>query len=109
MTVYKPIQQEADALATLAVALVKGEQPQVDGKAQDPEGNREVPAVLLEPIPIFKDNVKQVVDDGFVTGCGDLRRRGPGRVHRARHLDSVRIQRGARRSTGAPLRSEEDR
>jgi D-xylose transport system substrate-binding protein len=66
MTVYKPIQQEADALATLAVALVKGEQPQVDGKAQDPEGNREVPAVLLEPIPIFKDNVKQVVDDGFV-------------------------------------------
>jgi ABC-type xylose transport system substrate-binding protein len=67
MTVYKPIQQEADALATLAVALVKGEQPQVDGKAQDPEGNREVPAVLLEPIAIFKDNVKQVVDDGFVS------------------------------------------
>ncbi len=28
--------------------------------------NREVPAVLLEPIPIFRDNVKQVVDDGFV-------------------------------------------
>jgi D-xylose transport system substrate-binding protein len=67
MTVYKPIQQEADALATLAVALVKGEQPQVEDKAQDPEGNREVPAVLLQPIPIFKENVKQVVDDGFVT------------------------------------------
>jgi D-xylose transport system substrate-binding protein len=67
MTVYKPIQQEADALAGLAVALVKGEQPQVEDKAQDPEGNREVPAVLLQPIPIFKENVKQVVDDGFVT------------------------------------------
>ena len=34
---------------------------------QDPEGNRKVAAVLLDPVSVFRDNVKQVVDDGFVS------------------------------------------
>ncbi|MGY1711546.1 sugar ABC transporter substrate-binding protein [Geodermatophilus sp. SYSU D00758] len=66
MTVYKPIQEEANALAELAIALAQGEEPQVDDTVNDPEGDREVNAVLLEPVSVFRDNVKQVVDDGFV-------------------------------------------
>ncbi|SDR30172.1 sugar ABC transporter substrate-binding protein [Thermostaphylospora chromogena] len=67
MTVYKAIKKEADAAAELAIALAKGEKPQVNGSVRDPEGNRDVPAVLLEPQAIFFDNVKDVVADGFVT------------------------------------------
>jgi D-xylose transport system substrate-binding protein len=66
MTVYKAVKKEADAAAELAIALAKGEKPEVDATTEDPEGNREVPSVLLEPEAIFKDNVKTVVDDGFV-------------------------------------------
>ncbi|GAA4754624.1 substrate-binding domain-containing protein [Modestobacter marinus] len=66
MTVYKPIADEANALADLAVALVNGETPEVDGEVEDTEGGRTVPAVLLDPVSVFRDNVKQVVDDGFV-------------------------------------------
>jgi D-xylose transport system substrate-binding protein len=66
MTVYKPIKQEAEGLARLAISLIKGEKAQTNGVSDDPQGKRKVPSVLLTPIAIFKDNVKQVVDDGFV-------------------------------------------
>ncbi|CCG04149.1 sugar ABC transporter substrate-binding protein [Blastococcus saxobsidens] len=65
MTVYKPIAEEAQALADLAVELVSGQEPTVAGSVEDPEGGREVPSVLLEPVSIFRDNVKQVIDDGY--------------------------------------------
>ena len=65
MTVYKAVNKEAKGLADLAIGLIKGDAPKVDGTVKD--GDREVPAMLLEPEAIFKDNVKDVVDDGFVT------------------------------------------
>ena len=37
------------------------------GTVEDTEGGREVPSVLLEPVAIFRDNVKDVVDDEFVS------------------------------------------
>jgi D-xylose transport system substrate-binding protein len=67
MTVYKPIAEEANALSELAIALINGEQGKTTGEAEDPEGNRQVPSVLLDPVSIFRDNVKDVVDDEFVT------------------------------------------
>ncbi len=67
MTVYKAVKQEATAAADLAVALSKGEEPETGQTTLDPESNREVPSVLLEPVAIFKDNVKDVVADGFTT------------------------------------------
>ncbi|MDB1090103.1 substrate-binding domain-containing protein [Streptomyces sp. ACA25] len=67
MTVYKAIKQEADAAARLAVSLAKGEEAETNATVEDPEGGREVPSVLEVPVAIFKDNVKDVVDDGFVT------------------------------------------
>ncbi|MET0494087.1 MAG: substrate-binding domain-containing protein [Actinoplanes sp.] len=67
MTVYKAIKQEADAAADLAIALAKGETKQVSGSITDPESKTAVPAVLLAPKAIYKDSVKDVVADGFVT------------------------------------------
>ena len=68
MTVYKAIKTEADAAAKLAIALAKGEQPPaglVNGKSDD--GNREVPSVLLKPVTVTKDNIKDtVIKDGFL-------------------------------------------
>ncbi|RKS74942.1 monosaccharide ABC transporter substrate-binding protein (CUT2 family) [Actinomadura pelletieri DSM 43383] len=66
MTVYKPVKQEADAAARLAVSLIKGEKGVTNGTVHDPTGKRDVPSVLLTPIPVYKDGVKRVVDDGFV-------------------------------------------
>ena len=80
MTVYKPIQQEAEAAAKLAAALANGDTAAADAIAtqteNDPTGNRQVKSVLLEPQLITRDNVKTVVDDGAVPASaicvGDL-------------------------------------
>jgi len=84
MTVFKPIKLEAEATAKLAAALAKGGDA---GKADaakiatqtenDPVGKREVPSVLLEPFLITKDEVKRVIDEGYVKAeevcTGDLK------------------------------------
>jgi D-xylose transport system substrate-binding protein len=67
MTVYKSIREEASALADLATALINGDKADTTGTVNDPEGKRDVPSVLLTPVSIFRDNVKDVVDDEFVT------------------------------------------
>jgi D-xylose transport system substrate-binding protein len=67
MTVYKAIKKEADAASKLAIAVAKGEKSTTSQTVKDPQGNRDVPSVLLEPQAITKENVKVVVDDGFVT------------------------------------------
>ena len=67
MTVYKAIKQEADAAADLAIALAKGETKDVTGSITDPESKAAVPSVLLTPKAIYKESVKDVVADGFVT------------------------------------------
>lgn len=67
MTVYKAVKQEADAAASLALALASGQTPTTDQTTKDPETGQEVPSVLLQPVSIFKDNVKDVVADGFTT------------------------------------------
>ena len=66
MTVYKAIKKEADGASRLAIALIKGEKAETNGETEDATGKRKVPSVLLEPEAITKENVKKVVDDGFV-------------------------------------------
>ncbi len=70
MTVFKPINEEADATAKLAAALAKGDKAAADaiatGSVQDSKGNRTVKSVLLTPQLITKDKVKTVIDAGFV-------------------------------------------
>jgi D-xylose transport system substrate-binding protein len=67
MTVYKSVRDEANALAELAIAMINGEEGETTGEVEDAEGGRQVPSVLLKPQAIFRDNVKDVVDDEFVT------------------------------------------
>ncbi|MET0133283.1 MAG: substrate-binding domain-containing protein [Kibdelosporangium sp.] len=70
MTVFKPIKQEAEAAAKLAAALAKGDNAAADAiatqKEKDPTGNRDVPSVLLDPQTITADNVKLVIEQGYV-------------------------------------------
>jgi D-xylose transport system substrate-binding protein len=70
MTVYKPINKEAEAAAKLAAALAKGDKSAADALAKDTvkdtTGNRDVKSVLSDPQLITKNEVKNVVSDGFV-------------------------------------------
>lgn len=70
MTVFKPIKEEAEATAKLAAALAKGDTAAADEIAtqtsDDPTGKREVKSVLLEPFLITKNEVKRVIDEGYV-------------------------------------------
>lgn len=67
MTVYKAIKPEAEAAAQLAVNLLNGQKPAngvVNGTTNN--GTIDVPSVLLRPVSVTKDNVKDtIVADGF--------------------------------------------
>jgi D-xylose transport system substrate-binding protein len=67
MTVYKAIKQEADGAAELALALAKNQTVSGLGSVKDTQTGKDVPSKLLVPKAIFKDNVKDVVADNFVT------------------------------------------
>jgi D-xylose transport system substrate-binding protein len=71
MTVYKAIKKEADAASKLAIALAKGDTAGADklatGQVEDTETKQQVKSVLLQPQMILKENVKDVVADGFTT------------------------------------------
>ncbi|MCB0154123.1 MAG: substrate-binding domain-containing protein, partial [Anaerolineae bacterium] len=68
MTVYKPIKIEAEAAVALAVALLNGDDPTPLVTGSVDNGQRQVPAVLLTPIALTRDNITQtVIADGFRT------------------------------------------
>jgi D-xylose transport system substrate-binding protein len=64
MTVYKSATPAAGARADVAIALVNGEDAEVTGTTVDSSDDSEVPAILLEPQAITKDNVGDVIADG---------------------------------------------
>jgi D-xylose transport system substrate-binding protein len=70
MTVYKAIQPEADAAAQLAYDLftdAKVPASMTSGKTVN-NGKIDVPSVLLAPVAVTKDNIKDtVVKDKFWT------------------------------------------
>ncbi len=67
MTVYKAIEKEANAASQLAISLINGE----DGSdlatdtVPDTVTKKDVPSVLETPAIIYRDNVKDVIDDGY--------------------------------------------
>lgn len=66
MTVYKPVTNEAEVAADEAVRLAKGEKTRANKTVNN--GKTDVPAILLKPIVVTKDNIKTtVVKDGFQT------------------------------------------
>jgi D-xylose transport system substrate-binding protein len=69
MTIYKAIPPQAEVSAEIAIALANGEEvPQDKITEEVNNGKVDVPSVLLEPIAVTKDNVKDtVIKDGFVS------------------------------------------
>ena len=66
MTVYKPVGNEAVVAAEEAVRLAKGEKTRANKTASN--GKADIPAILLKPIVVTKENIKTtVVQDGFQT------------------------------------------
>jgi D-xylose transport system substrate-binding protein len=66
MTVYKPITNEASVAAEEAVRLANGEGTRANRKINN--GKVAVPAILLKPIAVTRENIKEtVVKDGFQT------------------------------------------
>jgi D-xylose transport system substrate-binding protein len=68
-TIYLAIKQQAETSAELAVAAAEGKPaPSGLGKDQVDNGLKQVPSVLLSPISVTKDNIKDtVIKDGFLT------------------------------------------
>jgi D-xylose transport system substrate-binding protein len=64
MTVWKPANGEAKALSDTAIALINGDKPKATGTVKDPEGNRDVQSILLDPISVTKDNLADVISKG---------------------------------------------
>ena len=68
MTVYKAIKAEAEGAAALAIALVKGTDTASMVTSKVNNGTNDVPAVLLTPVSVTKDNIAEtVIADGFRT------------------------------------------
>ena len=65
VTVYKPLKLIASEAAKLSVKLVKGEKVEFSAKLDN--GKKQVDSLLLTPIPLTKENVMKVVEDGFYT------------------------------------------
>jgi D-xylose transport system substrate-binding protein len=64
MTVYKPVTNQALKAAEEAVRLAKGGTPATKSTVNN--GKTNVPAILLKPILVTKENIKStVVKDGF--------------------------------------------
>ena len=73
MTVFKDVKKEANAVAALALALIKGDKTKAGSlasqKLHDPTGNRDVPSYLLKAESIFKNNVNDVINAGALTAA----------------------------------------
>lgn len=73
MTVYKAIKPQASISAEIAVDLAEGKEVPQDKITDELDNEAEkVPSILLEPVAVTKDNIKQtVIADEFVT-VGEL-------------------------------------
>ncbi len=66
MTVYKPIPLLATQAAEMAVKVAKGEEIITDKKVGN--GKVDVPSILLTPISVTKENVREtVIKDGYLS------------------------------------------
>lgn len=63
MTVYKPVSKLGTRAAEVAVALAKKEKVETTRTVNN--GKIDVPSILIEPIQIDKNNVDEVIKDGF--------------------------------------------
>ena len=66
MTVYKPIQLQAEAAAQAAIALLQGEDPASLTSETIFNGQNDIPFIKLTPLSVTAENISQtVIADGF--------------------------------------------
>ncbi|MCB8928662.1 MAG: substrate-binding domain-containing protein [Ardenticatenaceae bacterium] len=66
MTVYKPIQLQAEAAAQAAIALLQGEDPASLTNETIFNGQNDIPFIKLTPLAVTAENISQtVIADGF--------------------------------------------
>ena len=61
MTVYKPVEKLAARAAEVAVALAQGNKAAGDDVTMITNGGYEIPYIGLEPIPVNRDNIDEVI------------------------------------------------
>ncbi|MBB4905550.1 multiple monosaccharide ABC transporter substrate-binding protein [Actinophytocola algeriensis] len=67
-TIFKDIRELAKAAADMADAVVQGKDPKVNNTEDYDNGEKVVPAILLQPVIVEKSNyVKELVDTGYYT------------------------------------------
>ena len=67
MTVYKAIKPEAEGAAQLAVDLVNGKTSSAAASDKVNNGQKDVASVLLDPVPVTKDKIKDtIIADQFL-------------------------------------------
>ncbi|WP_020521351.1 sugar ABC transporter substrate-binding protein [Catelliglobosispora koreensis] len=68
MTVYKAIKPEAEVAAAMAIAAATGQTYSGESTVMKNNGTKDVTSVLLTPVAVTKDNIKDtVIKDGFYT------------------------------------------
>lgn len=66
MTVYKAIKPEAEVAAAMAIAAATGKEYSGEATVKKNNGSKDVTSVLLNPVAVTKDNIKDtVIKDGF--------------------------------------------
>jgi putative multiple sugar transport system substrate-binding protein len=67
-TIFKDIRELAKAAANMADAVIRGSKPEVNNTKDYDNGEKVVPAILLQPVIVEKSNyVKELVDSGYYT------------------------------------------
>ena len=67
-TIFKDTRELAKVAAAMAVAVLNGEEPEINDTETYDNGVKVVPSYLLGPVPVVKDNIKEaLVDTGYWT------------------------------------------
>jgi putative multiple sugar transport system substrate-binding protein len=69
-TIYKDTRQLAAVTVKMADAVLKGSTPEVNNTTDYNNGNKIVPAYLLQPVVVYKDNFqKELIATGYYTAA----------------------------------------
>ena len=71
MTVFKQMEKEAETAAEFAVKLARGEDIDTRGAVMN-DGSYDVPALLLEPVAVNRDNLDEIVIDSGLYSREDV-------------------------------------
>jgi putative multiple sugar transport system substrate-binding protein len=67
-TIFKDTRELAKVAAAMAIAVLGGDEPEINDTTTYDNGVKVVPSFLLGPVPVVKDNVKEaLVDTGYWT------------------------------------------